>query len=99
MSTLPAKLAAVGAATGAAAGAGGCAAGGGGAAPFTPVGSVRMRLPSPTLSPTLTLVSPTVPPPGEGTSIVAFADSSVTSASAALTLSPGLASTSITGTS
>jgi hypothetical protein len=51
------------------------------------------------LSPTLTLTSFTVPAAGEGTSIVALSDSSVSSGSSGFTLSPGLTSTSITGTS
>ena len=44
-------------------------------------------------------MSCTVPPKGDGTSIVALSDSSVTSASSAFTVSPGLTKTSITGTS
>src|SRR5215470_6031906 len=58
-----------------------------------------MTLPSLTLSPTLTLSSLTVPAAGEGTSIVALSDSSVTSESSFFTASPGLTNTSITGTS
>ena len=52
--------------------------------------SVRIRLPSDTLSPTLTFTSFTMPSAGDGTSIVALSDSSVTSASSAFTVSPGL---------
>ena len=58
-----------------------------------------MRLPSETLSPTLTLSAATFPAAGDGTSIVALSDSSVTSESSALTESPALTSTSITGMS
>src|SRR5438034_2072438 len=61
--------------------------------------SVRIKLPSLTLSPTLTLSSLTVPAAGEGTSIVALSDSRVTSESSAFTVSPGLTKTSMTGTS
>src|SRR3954451_19148089 len=72
------------------------------AAAFTsgpPVDSMRMMLPSDTLSPTLTLISRTLPLNGDGTSIVALSDSRLTSACSALTSSPSLTSTSITGTS
>src|ERR1700722_8408787 len=69
------------------------------AAGASPVASVRMMTPCDTLSPTLTLISWTTPPSGAGTSIVALSDSSVISGSSALTVSPGLTSTSITGTS
>src|SRR5439155_23916849 len=69
------------------------------AAPTTPVASVRISVPSETLSPTFTLSSATAPAVGDGTSIVALSDSSVTSASSALTVSPLLTCTSITGTS
>src|SRR5437763_1373605 len=58
-----------------------------------------MRLPSETLSPTLTLSSATLPATGEGTSIVALSDSSVTSGFSVLTASPAFTSTSMTGTS
>ena len=61
--------------------------------------SVRIALPSLTLSPTLTLRSLTVPALGAGTSMVALSDSSVTSESSAFTASPGLTKTSMTGTS
>ena len=40
-----------------------------------------------------------MPAAGEGTSIVALSDSSVTSESSAATVSPGFTSTSMTGTS
>src|SRR5258705_65547 len=63
------------------------------------VTSVNTTAPSETLSPTLTTMSRTVPPRGAGTSIVALSDSSVTSASSGLTVSPGLTRISITGTS
>src|ERR1700693_148883 len=49
------------------------------------VSSVRITLPSLTLSPTLTLRSFILPAEGEGTSMVALSDSSVTSASSGLT--------------
>ena len=61
--------------------------------------SVRITLPSLTLSPTLTLSSLTVPADGAGTSMVALSDSSVTSESSAFTASPALTKTSMTGTS
>ena len=61
--------------------------------------SVRMRVPSLTLSPTLTFSSFTTPPPGDGTSIVALSDSRVISASSGLTLSPGFTITSMMGMS
>src|SRR5436309_3056811 len=96
MSAAPAYAAAVGAGVGGAAGA---ATTLGAAAPATPVESVTIRLPSETLSPTLTLSAVIVPPEGEGTSIVALSDSSVISASSAFTVSPALTCTSITGTS
>ena len=47
------------------------------------VSSTTISVPSLTLSPTLTLTSLTVPAAGEGTSIVALSDSSVTSESSA----------------
>jgi hypothetical protein len=56
-------------------------------------------MPSRTLSPILTRTSFTVPARGDGTSIVALSDSSVTSGSSTLTVSPGFTNTSITGTS
>jgi pyruvate/2-oxoglutarate dehydrogenase complex dihydrolipoamide acyltransferase (E2) component len=68
-------------------------------APAAADSRVRITTPSATLSPSLTLSSRTVPAAGEGTSIVALSDSSVTSGSSALTTSPGLTRTSMTGTS
>ena len=56
-------------------------------------------MPCETLSPSLTFSSLTTPASGDGTSIVALSDSSVISESSFLTLSPGLTSTSMTGTS
>src|SRR5262245_33916487 len=51
--------------------------------------------PSETLSPTFTRTSLMVPAAGDGTSIVAFSDSSVTSDSSALTAWPGFTITSM----
>src|SRR5262245_24631772 len=96
MSAPPPYDAAVGTAKGAAGAAGGAAAG---AAPATPVVSASSRLPSLTLSPTFAFSSLTVPAAGDGMSIVALSDSSVTSGSSGLTLSPGLTRTSMIGTS
>ena len=57
-------------------------------------------MPSSTLSPTLTfIVLRPCRRSGDGTSIVALSDSSVTSGSSGLTVSPRLTSTSMTGTS
>ena len=56
-------------------------------------------MPSPTRSPTLTLSPATVPAAGDGTSMVALSDSSVSSGSSALTVAPSATWTSITGTS
>ena len=56
-------------------------------------------MPSLTVSPTLTSTSATAPAAGDGTSIVALSDSSVINGSSALTASPGLTCTSMTGTS
>src|SRR4051812_38524300 len=61
--------------------------------------SVRMTVPSETVSPTDTLSSPTVPAAGDGTSIVALSDSSVMSGSSSATVSPGDTMTSMIGTS
>src|SRR5690348_3864516 len=58
-----------------------------------------MTLPSLSLSPTLARSSFTVPAAGDGTSIVALSDSSVTSGSSTLTVSPAFTNTSMTGTS
>src|SRR2546428_96627 len=68
-------------------------------APAPSASSVKRTLPSLTLSPSLTLRSLTLPADGDGTSMVALSDSSVTSESSALTESPGLTSNSMTGTS
>src|SRR5436189_210667 len=96
MSTPPAYEAADGAAIGAA---GALARVGAAAAPATPVDNVRIRVPSETLSPTFIFSSAIVPPTGDGTSIVALSDSSVTSGVSLLIASPTLTSTSMTGTS
>jgi hypothetical protein len=56
-------------------------------------------VPSLTLSPIFSLISFTTPAAGEGTSMVALSDSRVTSGSSAFTVSPGLTSMPITGTS
>ncbi len=61
--------------------------------------SVRISVPSLTLSPNLSFNSLTTPGAGEGTSIVALSDSSVTSESSAFTASPGFTKTSMTGMS
>src|ERR1700682_5814034 len=72
----------------------------GAAAARAPAASmITITLPSLTLSPTLTFTSLITPAEGEGTSMVAFSDSSVASESSAFTVSPGLTRTSITGTS
>jgi len=98
-STTAAGAAAAGAeAAGAAAGA--AAAGAATAAcPATALSIRATRLPSATLSPIFSLISVTTPETGDGTSMVALSDSSVTSESSALTTSPTLTSSSITGTS
>src|SRR5207248_8198287 len=96
MSTPPAYEAADGAATGAP---GALAGVGAGAAAATPVDNVRIRVPSETLSPTLTFSSAIAPPMGDGTSIVALSDSSVINGSSGFTVSPLFTCTSITGTS
>src|SRR5512145_269609 len=103
MSALPAWLPATGAATGAAAGATAavdCAAGaetGAGAA--APVSTLISRAPSATLEPSWTSTSLTTPSTGDGTSIVALSDSSVTMASSTLIVSPTFTNRSMTGTS
>ncbi len=56
-------------------------------------------MPCETLSPTLIRTSFTTPAPGDGISIVALSDSSVTSDCSFATASPGLTSTSMTSTS
>src|SRR5450631_67869 len=63
------------------------------------VDTTMMMLPALTLSPSLTRISLTTPPSCAGTSIVALSDSSETSGSSALTVSPTFTNTSITGTS
>jgi hypothetical protein len=55
-------------------------------------------VPSETLSPTLRRSSFTTPAPGEGISMVALSDSSVTSDCSLPTVSPGLTRTSMTST-
>src|SRR6185436_58422 len=87
-------------ATGAGAGAGFCGAAGavlGCAAPASLTSKLKMAAPSETLSPVLIFNSLTTPANGAGTSMVALSDSSVISESSALTLSPGLTRTSMTG--
>src|SRR4051794_41132410 len=70
------------------------------AAPSLPApSSVRITVPSETVSPTDTLSSPIVPAAGDGTSIVALSDSSVISGSSSATVSPGETRTSMIGTS
>src|SRR5258708_3617977 len=61
--------------------------------------STAISVPCDTLSPTLTRTSFTMPACVEGTSIVALSLSSVTSASSLPMVSPGLTSSSMTGTS
>src|SRR5262245_28807949 len=56
---------------------------------------VRITVPSLTRSPTLTFRSATFPPSGEGTSIEALSDSSVSSGCSAAMVSPGLTMTSM----
>ncbi len=86
--------AAVGAACGAGAGARASAAG-----VTAPASSTTISEPSATLSPSFTFNSLTTPATGDGTSIVALSDSSVTSESSAFTASPGLTKISMTGMS
>src|ERR1700731_3392486 len=81
---------------GAAAAAVGARRSGGAAASVT---SGRMALPSLTRSPTLTFNSATRPASGEGTSMEALSDSSVTSGCSGAMLSPGLTMISMIGTS
>ncbi len=61
--------------------------------------SVRIGVPSLTLSPSLTTTVLTIPAAGEGTSIEALSDSSVISGSSAFTRSPGFTWISMIGTS
>src|ERR1700730_564117 len=70
-----------------------------GAASAASVTSVRMVLPSLTRSLTLTFNSATTPASGEGTSMEALSDSSVTSGCSGAMLSPGLTMISMIGTS
>ena len=58
-------------------------------APSPDASSVSSTEPSETLSPTLTVMSATLPAAGDGTSIVALSDSSTTSGSSTATSSPG----------
>src|SRR5436305_12429509 len=71
----------------------------GAAAAAASVTSVRMALPSLTRSPTMTFNSATTPASGEGTSMEALSDSSVTSGCSGAMLSPGLTMISMIGTS
>src|SRR5580704_2515597 len=77
----------------------GFAGAGGAGATADSVASTTIGIPRETLSPTLTLTSCTTPAASAGTSIDAFSLSRVMSESFFLTRSPGLTSTSITGTS
>ena len=70
-----------------------------GAAPAASASIVAICVPCFTRSPTLTFTAVITPAAGEGTSIVALSDSSVTSESSAATRSPTLMKTSMTGTS
>src|SRR5581483_5228341 len=67
-----------------------------GAAPVPSI--VQTRSPCETLSPIFDLSARTMPPAGDGTSIVALSDSSTMSGASFSTRSPSLTSTSITGT-
>ena len=58
-----------------------------------------MSVPIDTLSPTLATTSAIAPAIGDGTSIVALSDSSVTSGCSAFTTSPGFTRISMIGTS
>jgi len=88
---------AAGAGAGAAAGAAAAADFVAGAAVSAVSSSVRISVPWDTLSPGFRLSAFIVPADGEGMSIVALSDSSVTSESSLFTTSPGLTNTSITG--
>src|SRR5690606_34672502 len=76
----------------------GCSAGLAGAS-SSAASIVATTPPSDSVSPTLTLSSLTTPANGDGTSIVALSDSSVTRPWSLATVSPTATSTSITGTS
>src|SRR5690606_32914397 len=69
------------------------------AAPPSPTSMMATSEPSDSVSPTFTFSSRTTPANGDGTSIVALSDSSVTRPWSFATVSPGATSTSITGTS
>ena len=64
-----------------------------------PASSFAIRAPIDTLSPTLAMSWVILPAAGDGTSIVALSDSSVTSGCSASTVSPAFTRTSMTGTS
>ena len=64
-----------------------------------PASSFTTSEPIDTLSPTLTTISVILPAAGDGTSMVALSDSSVTSGCSASTVSPALTRISMTGTS
>src|SRR5262245_4735171 len=85
-------------AAGAGAAAGGAATGALASAGAAAESITSMAEPFDTLSPSLIRNSFTTPACGAGTSIVALSDSSVISGSSFFTASPGLTSTSITGT-
>ena len=87
------------AAAGAGAGAAGAAFAAAGAAAAPAASSSSTSVPSLTLSPSFSFISFTTPAAGDGTSIVALSDSSVTSESSAFTVSPGFTKTSMTGMS
>src|SRR5687768_9106357 len=76
-----------------------CAFGSGGASPLLLSSSTRIGEPFDTLSPTLILISFTTPAFGDGISMVALSDSSVTSDCSLDTASPGFTRTSMTSTS
>src|SRR5690606_24836261 len=95
-----AGCAGAGSAAGASAGFPVDAAAGSSAGASSPAASIIATTPpSDRLSPTLTLSSFTTPANGDGTSIVALSDSSVTRPWSFATVSPTATSTSITGTS
>src|ERR1700733_14018212 len=100
VSTAPGGAAA-GAATGAAAGAAGAGAAGAAEAPApSPLAlTVAMRSPLLTLPPLVVCSFSSTPSTVDGTSMVAFSDSSVTSGVSTAILSPGFTSTSMTATS
>src|ERR1700733_9008540 len=100
VSTAPGGAAA-GAATGAAAGAAGAGAAGAAEAPApSPLApTVAVRAPLVTLPPLVVCSFSSTPSTVDGTSMVAFSDSSVTSGVSTAILSPGFTSTSMTATS